>query len=197
MIALPSLANLNPRFSNCEHPPGSLATGDLFLKHTTKADRWKLVGRLDDQVKIYQNDRQSIVNALIYEGKIKRGNEDIVDEAVLFGQGRNKLGVLIFTHEDANHDRDLIVDRIWASIHREINGILKTGIDKNMIVVVQADQGHGVPRTVKLNFIWPQVYMKYEDLIEKAYEGNNEEITNGVGEGENDSSLDVRQLSRL
>ena len=179
LVILPTYPGLSSRFANCDDPPGSFATGDLFLKHPTKSNRWKLVGRKDDQVKIYQGHRRSIVNALVYEDTIKRGNEDIVDEVVLFGQGRSKLGVLVFAQHAEGSARDVVTERVWASINHDINGKLRTGIGKDMIVVVAGEAV--VPRTVKLNFIRPQVYMRYQDLIDAAYDqGKGKNGMNGV-----------------
>jgi hypothetical protein len=181
LVILPSHKNIPSRFLNCNDPPGSFATGDLFLKHPQKPNRWKLVRRQDDQLKIYQRDRQSIVNALIYEDKIKRGNEDVLEEVVLFGQGRNKLGVLIFAQNAKGRARELVIARVWARIVHEINSVPRTGIDKNMIVVVSGDDE--VPRTTKLNFIRPQLYLKYRDLIDAAYAGGEKTVQASVTDG--------------
>jgi hypothetical protein len=132
-------------------------------------------------LKIYQRDRQSIVNALIYEDKIKRGNEDVLEEVVLFGQGRNKLGVLIFAQNAKGRARELVIARVWARIVHEINSVPRTGIDKNMIVVVSGDDE--VPRTTKLNFIRPQLYLKYRDLIDAAYAGGEKTVQASVTDG--------------
>ncbi len=167
LIILPTYEGLAPRFANCNDPPGAFATGDLFLKHPTKPNRWKIVGRKDDQIKIYQGDRQSIVNAIEYEENIKGGNEDVVDEVLLFGQGRSRLGVLVFSQHARGKAKDAVVERIWASISQKINARMPTGIDKDMIMIVASDAA--LPRTGKLNFIRPQVYMKYKELIDAAY----------------------------
>lgn len=184
LIILPTFHGLAPKFANCNNPPGSFATGDLFLKHPTKPNRWKIIGRKDDQLKIYQGDRQSIVNALVYEDRIKQGNEDMVDEVLVFGQGRSKLGLLVFARDTEGQAKDTVVERVWASIRQEINGKLQTGIDKDMILVVASDAA--LPRTGKLNFIRPQVYLKYKHLIDAAYDQGSEGaegVMNGSADG--------------
>ena len=152
---------------------GDFYTGDIVLKHPTKASRWKIVGRRDDQIKCYQNDRQVIVNALEYEGKIKAGNEDILEEAVLFGQGKDKLGVLIFSENALGHAQHAVVERVWATIRTSINAKLKVPIEKDMIRIVTDPAG--VPRTTKLNFIRPQVYGLYQSVIDDAYAATDKE----------------------
>ncbi|MCJ1478790.1 hypothetical protein MMC13_007474 [Lambiella insularis] len=177
LIVLPSFPMLKEKWANSNDPPGSLHTGDTFLKHPTKEDYWKVVGRKDDQIKIYADDRQSVVNALVYESKIRTGNQDVVDDVVLFGQGRKRLGVLIFTKSGIPQDTAL--ERVWATIGKEINGILKTGIEKKMLRAIEA--GDQIPRTDKLNIIRPQVYLKYHDLIDSAYQSDAGKSTGSAG----------------
>ena len=154
---------------------GWFCTGDLFLRHPTKKDRYKLVGRQDDQLKIYQRDRQSIINAVVYEKLIHDGNEDIVDEVVLFGQGRGKLGVLVFAEVAAQgSDRRVqFKGRIWRTIEEHINGKLPTPVDRDMIVIVDSVRRKDLPQTGKYNLIRPQIYLRFKDVIEAAYADEN------------------------
>ena len=81
-ICLASCPGILEAAKTLDYPPGSYHTGDLFLKHPSKENRWKIVGRMDDQLKIYHEDRQAVINVFVYEEKIKRGNEDVIDEVV-------------------------------------------------------------------------------------------------------------------
>lgn len=154
----------------CRDKDGWFCTGDLFLKHPTKENRWKVVGRQDDQLKIYQKGRQSIVNAIVYEQKIHSGNEDIVEDVILFGQGRGSLGLLVFAENavEGSTKRIKAEQRIWKSIETEINGKLKTGIERSMIVIVDTKRV-SLPQTGKFNLIRPQVYLRFKDVIDQAY----------------------------
>ena len=150
---------------------GSFTTGDVLQKHPTKPDRWKVIGRRDDQIKFYKNDRQVIINALTYEATVHNGNEDVVQEVVVFGQARTRLGLLIFTDAITNGTTTVedIKARIWSTIESKINGKLQTGIDKNMIIVIQAER-NSLPQTGKYNLIRARVYKQYEKEIEQAYQ---------------------------
>jgi acyl-coenzyme A synthetase/AMP-(fatty) acid ligase len=165
---------------------GSFCTGDLFVQHPTLKGRWKVVGRQDDQLKIYQRDRQSIVNAIAYESIIYPPNEDVVDEVVLFGQGKGKLGLLVFAEDvgEGSRRRQEIERRVWETIEKDVNqGQLPTSIERKMILIVDTERT-SLPQTAKKNLIRPQVYLKFQDLIEKAYgpEGETNDVhsqTNG------------------
>lgn len=184
LILLDGCPEIDESVKRSDDPPNSFHVGDLFLKHPTKPDRWKIVGRIDDQLKIYQAGRQIIVNAMVYEEKIKIGNEDVLDEVVLFGQGMNKLGVLIFAGNATGKARDNLIERVWSTIQKKVNNVEKVAVEKDMLVIVSDVPSVDLPRTTKLNFIRPQVYMKFKELIDASYEakanGHANGHTNGV-----------------
>lgn len=167
LVILPGCSEV---LSSVKATDGCLYTNDVFLKHPSKTDRWKLIGRKDDQLKIYQRDRQTIVDAIQYEQKIKHGNEDIVDDGVVFGQGRDKLGVLVFAGGayPGSDKAAEVTQRIWETLQGSINGKMKVGIDRNMIVVVDTKR-EALPQTGKFNLIRAQVYLRYQTLIDQAY----------------------------
>ena len=217
-IILPSNPNLDNSITNTSDPePGSFATGDVFRPHPTKPNRWKIIGRKEDHIFM---DIPVVVNALEYENIIKaelaqndKSNNDKVraevEEVVVFGQGRPKLGVLVFpkhaiasSHSAASpsssvdvgerKDREkMIRDEVWHAIQVGINDKMKTGIDKDMIVIIdpaggqsqlarldkdqEGEDGEGmtrtrmVPRTDKLNFIRSRINLLYGKEIEWAY----------------------------
>lgn len=168
LVILPGCPDL---LQSVQAEDGSYATGDLFLKHPTKPDRWKVVGRKDDQLKIYKDDRQVLVNAILYEQKISSAINDVADDVVLFGIGRGKLGVLVFAEgaEEGSKKARRIAERTWVSIQQQINGTMPVGIEKDMIVVVGTERA-ALPQTGKFNLIRAQVYLQFKDLIAQAYE---------------------------
>ena len=178
LIVLASCPQITPGVKRSDDPPGSIHTGDLFLEHPGKKGRYKIVGRKDDQLKIYQQGGQTLVNAMVYEEKIKCGNENVVDEVVLFGPGRADLGALVFAETASTPAmKEAVLDRAWASVKQEINAKLKVGIKKNMIVVVPGLPSVSLPRTPKLNFMRAQVYLKYKDVIDATYRGETKGLS--------------------
>lgn len=164
-VLLKGFPNCPPSLSNSDDPAGSFHTGDAFRRHRAKLDRWKIVGRMDDQINM---GIPVAVNAVEYEILIKIAAANLVGEAVLFGQGRKRLGVLVFP-KDGVESEDAR-DAVWRTIAEKVNGNMKMGIEKDMIVVTRGT----VPRTDKGNFKRAAVYLKYQQLIDGAYDGEAE-----------------------
>lgn len=169
LVILKGLPNLAPIMSNSNDPPGSFYTGDVFVKHPTKEDCWKIVGRKDDQISMAF---PPTVNAHDYETVVKAAAADKgVEEVVLFGQGRTRLGILVFVKEAVGRER--AKEAVWEVLQEEVNRKMRMVIDKDMIVAVKGE----VPRTDKKNFMRAAVYKRYADAIDGAYSETNQ--TNG------------------
>ena len=56
---------------------------------------------------------------------------------------------------------------------------MKIGIERAMIVVVSGVWPQALPRTTKMNLIRPQLYMKYKEAIDAAYDGRTNGHANG------------------
>jgi acyl-CoA synthetase (AMP-forming)/AMP-acid ligase II len=159
-IILAGLPNCPSSLSNSNDPPGSFHTSDLFVPHPTKEGRWKIVGRKDDQINM---GIPVVINAIDYESVIKHSASNLVDEVVLFGQGRNKLGVLVFVKEGVT--LGAAREAVWKAVEEKINGVLKIAIEKRLIVATTGK----VPCTDKGNFMRTATYIHYNDLINSVY----------------------------
>ena len=170
LVVLKSLPNLAPVMSNSNDPPGSFYTGDVFVKHPTKDDCWKIVGRKDDQISMAF---PPTVNAHDYETVVKAAvaADNGIEEVVLFGQGRKRLGILVFVEKSAGTER--AKDAVWEVLQEKVNGKMKMGVHRDMIVAVRGE----VPRTEKKNFMRAAVYQRCADAIDGAYSETNQ--TNG------------------
>ena len=171
MVILKGLSTCPPELSNSDEPPGSFHTGDLFLRHPDGGDRWKIVGRKDDRFSLGTG---ATVNAMEYEEVINelcKGNR--VDEMLLFGQGRKKLGLLAFVTEKNRGDFDEydVRSAVWEVVQERINGDprFQVDIEKHMILAVP-DQ---VSRTDKGNVRRANTYLQFQDKIDKAYAEDN------------------------
>ena len=97
----------------------------------------------------------------------------------LFSNGRPKLGLPVFASESA---KGLMAERIWLSVE-EVNAQNKpwTRAERDVIVVLLL--GMNCPKTDKQNIIRPQVYRRFEALINHKHEGVDEsEILEPYGE---------------
>jgi hypothetical protein len=119
----------------------------------------------------YMSFSESFV-ALPFEDHVK--GHPPVDEAVVFGNGKPKLGLLVFGSEDAKGlPADEVVQRIWAAVE-EMNQRNKpwTRVDRHMVVVVP--YGTSWPKTDKQNTIRPRVYKELEREVNEKNEGVDE-----------------------
>jgi len=170
LIVLPSHPTQDKSWAT--HPDGSFHTGDVFMKHPTKP-RYKCMGRLCDDVKICPEHDLVGLNALEYEHRAKDGNADLLDEATLFGNQRPEAGFLLFVKRDCVLSDEDVLQRVWSTVEEHINDVLPVKIAKHMLVVVRDAI---VPRTPKGSIIRPEIYLKFERLVDRAYEGRNEAV---------------------
>ncbi|KAK4153326.1 acetyl-CoA synthetase-like protein [Chaetomidium leptoderma] len=164
LVVLPSHPTQDKRYANS--PDGSFRTQDVFVRHPNGEERYKCIGRMSDDIKIAPQSDSVGMRALDYEHKVQAGNEDILQEAVLFGNDRQRAGVFLFTRPGCTLSSEEVVERVWATVQREINGVMAEGLDKDMLIVVRDAV---VPRTPKGNFVRHEVYLKFENEMNEAY----------------------------
>ena len=174
LVILKGVSTCPPELSNSDEPPGSFHTGDVFLRHPDGGDRWKIVGRTDDRFSLGTG---ATVNAMEYEEAIKEGCKGKgIDEVVLFGQGRKKLGLLSFVMEKSRSDfnADDVRNVVWEVVQGRINGDprFQVGIEEDMILAVPAH----VSRTDKGNVKRAATYLQFQDMIDQAYSKDGSHI---------------------
>ncbi|KAF7965726.1 hypothetical protein HWV62_42156 [Athelia sp. TMB] len=139
------------------------ASSDLWTPHPTKAGLWKIVGRLDDVLILASGE--NMVPAPL-ESVIT--SSPLVSGAVVFGRGRNQVGVLI---EPAVPVFDVVEfrNRIWPAVE-EANKSAPTfaRIFKEMILVTAEDKP--LPRVAKGTVAKKAAVKLYESEIDALYE---------------------------
>ncbi|KAG1750096.1 putative aminoadipate reductase [Suillus lakei] len=145
-------------------------TSDVFIKHPTIEGLWKIVGRIDDVLVLSSGEKtvpapmESIIGANPY-----------VNGTVIFGRGRNQVGILIepragceFDVDDEKHLSEFR-NRVWPDVEEANNEAPAfSRIFKEMILVTRSEKpmlraGKGTvtkKATVKL----------YEEEINALYE---------------------------
>ena len=78
------------------------------------------------------------------------------------------MGILVLVREAADGER--AKEAVWEVLRGKVNGKMKMGVDKDMIVAVQGQ----VPRTDKGNFMRAAVYKRYAAAIDGAYAETNQ-----------------------
>ncbi|KAI0343014.1 acetyl-CoA synthetase-like protein [Trametopsis cervina] len=164
-------------------PDGSFATGDLYIKHPTKANTWKYSGRADDVI-VMTNGKKASANFI--ETKLRASR--YITEAIAFGASKPMLGVLVIP-SSSMIDRDQIAECVHEL--NQASAPYATIFDE-MIVVLPYDTD--LPKTSKGSVIRPQALKKYADIIENTYR-RFEEGTSVLPEGPT-SDEDMQDLVR-
>ncbi|KAG2093538.1 putative aminoadipate reductase [Suillus discolor] len=146
------------------------ATSDVFIKHPTVEGLWKIVGRIDDVLVLSSGEKtvpapmESIVCANPY-----------VTAAVIFGRGRNQVGILIEPQSGSEIDVDdeeqlaEFRNRVWPDIeeaNKEAPAFSR--IFKEMILVAHSKKP--MPRAAKGTVNKKVAVKLYEEEINALYE---------------------------
>jgi len=146
---------------------GSYATRDLFIRHPTKTDRFKYVGRLDDWIILVSGEKLNPVN---FEHTVQ--SDKHVAEAVVFGVGQVSAGLIIIPargYDTLSEDEYLhLVQPSIDAANAQAEAHAK--IDREHIRVLKADAADDCPKTDKGTVIRAAFYKKFDALIKSVYE---------------------------
>jgi hypothetical protein len=174
--------------SNCNDPPNSFNTSDLFSPHPTISNAWKYLGRLDDRVTLVNGEK---VLPIPYEHQIRE--HEFVREACVFGVGKALPGLIIVPSEKAlGMSKKELHDSLWPVVQKA-NARVETfsQISPEMIEILEV--GAEYPCTDKGTMIRAAFYRKFEDLINSIYHRFE---TPSAGGSEGGLVLDLEQLKQ-
>ncbi|KAI3540707.1 hypothetical protein CSPX01_08116 [Colletotrichum filicis] len=160
--------------SNSDSPPNSFRTRDLFVKHATQPDWWKYVSRLDDRFTLINGEK---VLPIPIEGRIRQ--EEIVKEAIVFGEQRSYPGALIVKADNAASLTDVeFVEAIWPAVEAaNAKAESFSRIPRELIIVLPSETQY--PHTDKGTFIRAPFYQQFEKEIQIAYDRYENEEEGG------------------
>ncbi|KAK0369853.1 hypothetical protein CLIM01_12793 [Colletotrichum limetticola] len=160
--------------SNSDSPPNSFRTRDLFVKHGTQPDWWKYVSRLDDRFTLINGEK---VLPIPIEGRIRQ--EEIVKEAIVFGEQRSYPGALVVKADNAASLNDAeFVEAIWPAVEAaNAKAESFSRIPRELIIVLPSETQY--PRTDKGTFIRAPFYQQFEKEIQIAYDRYENEEEGG------------------
>ncbi|KAM3080342.1 hypothetical protein ACMFMG_005302 [Clarireedia jacksonii] len=175
--------------SNCDDPPNSFATSDLFIGHPKIPNAWKYLGRLDDRVTLVNGEK---VLPITYENQIRENK--YVRETCVFGVGRAFPGLVIIPSEQASGlGKDELLEKLWpviVSANARVEGFSQ--ISKEMVAILDIDTEY--PSTDKGTLIRAAFYRKFEGLINAMYERFDAPVAKGSSGG---LQLDLEQTKKF
>ncbi|KAI5866988.1 L-aminoadipate-semialdehyde dehydrogenase [Durotheca rogersii] len=150
--------------SNSDEPPNSFHTRDTFIPHPTIPNAWKYIGRLDDRVTLVNGEK---VLPIPFEHRLRQN--ELVEEALIFGVGKAFPGLLIFPSERARAmSRGELLDALQPALAAGNEAAEKFGrIPRDMVEVLPC--GTAYPRTDKGTIIRAAAYKAFEAIIEAVY----------------------------
>ncbi|KAL0260138.1 putative NRPS-like protein biosynthetic cluster [Diplodia seriata] len=146
-------------------PDGAYSTKDCFTPHPTIPDAWKYYCRLDDTLTLNNGEK---ANPLQLEGAARECT--LVEEAVMFGAGKARLGLaLVLSEEGAAVDRQQVIDAVFEAVepaHATLPAYAK--IDRDMVLVLPHRTQYRV--TDKGTVIRQAFYKQFAADIDAMYE---------------------------
>ncbi|KAH9949726.1 hypothetical protein B0H21DRAFT_819887 [Amylocystis lapponica] len=173
--------DLDPAIINAKvHGQDAYDTGDFLIPHPDKADHWKVLGRIDDQIMLASGD---VINpcplgtSVVYQDRLC--GHPSVASAMLIGRGKAHVGVLFeLNSEDAfdpqdEEKLDLFRDAVWSSVE-EINEAMPifARVIKQMIIVTSTAKPFTF--TAKGGLRRAVILHQYQSEIDALYSGSRE-----------------------
>ena len=145
--------------------PGGYATKDLFEPHSTIPGAWKYNGRLDDTI-VLINGEKAIPVAM--EQAVRQNAA--VREAVMFGAGRSRLGMMIIPSESSSSILATnLLDAFWPAMEKEnARSPSYAHLAPEMISILPTATPY--PRTDKGTVIRQAFYRTFQQQIEDVYQ---------------------------
>lgn len=153
-------------------PDGSYATKDLFSPHPIIPNAWKYFARMDDTLVLMNGEK---VTPTAFEQLVR--DNIYVTEAVMFGSGKTRVGMMIIPSEAAK-DKTLgevegLVMPSLAKANETMPGYAQLSAD--MVDILP--YGTAYPRTDKGTVIRAAFYRVFDAQIEAIYESS--EVSTG------------------
>jgi hypothetical protein len=150
--------------SNSDDPPNSYYTRDTFTTHPTIPDAWKYLGRLDDRITLVNGEK---VLPIPYEHHIRQN--EFVQEAVVFGVGREVPGLILIASDHAKGmPKDEILMRVKPAIE-EANAEAEAFGRINLEMIEVLEYGSEYPSTDKGTVIRAAFYKQFAEMINSIY----------------------------
>lgn len=146
-------------------PDGSYATKDLFTPHPLIPNAWKYFARLDDTIVLMNGEK---VTPIAFEQAIR--DNKYVTEAVLFGSGKARVGMMIIPSVAAQRLSTEEIERLLVPVLAKANETVPAYAQLSLDTVRILPVGTEYPRTDKGTIIRAAFYRTFDAQIEEIYE---------------------------
>lgn len=164
---------------------GAYCTKDLVLQHPVHKNWYKYIGRLDDTLTQTLGEKTNpvpielaIVSCTHHHlgcemlTQWQRGNSPLVQECIVFGDGKPQTGALILPSDagaELSKDKKAYLEAIWPVV-ADANASAPTHsrILPEMIEVLP--YGTEIPVATKLSILRPACYKKFANIIDAVYD---------------------------
>ena len=144
-------------------------TGDCFRSHRSTINRWKYTGRNDAQLTLTMGLKfdpspveDTILESIRFQGTIR--------EVYVFGNQRNRPGVLLFRSPSNDLQDAEVLDQIWPIVETTNQKAAPYArISRDMLVVMPHDS-EAIPKSSKGTFLRRQADEVFEREIADVYD---------------------------
>lgn len=161
-----------PALAVATNHDGNFRTGDLFQPHPTTPHAWLYLGRNDDTIVLGNGkkaDPRTLEDAL-------RGLK-YTDNALVFGNGKDNIGVLVIESSDSNAPKgDDLRSRIWEEVVRDINSKSPSHAEVYQEMIIVLPSSKDFEKTPKGTIFRNGSYAKFEREINDAYKQTHESV---------------------
>lgn len=170
-----------PAKSASNRKDGAYATSDLWERHPgwPRVDKWRYLARKDDTITLVNGEK---ANPVLFEQAACES--PLVREAVVFGNERERVGMLIIPADSTTEQAGILED-VWPAIERA-NMVMPAHaqLERNMIRVLSPEDVQRIPRTDKGNIIRAAFYRDFASVIDVVYKAQVSSIEKVVLERE-------------
>lgn len=186
-----------PHRGKTNRPDGSFATSDLFERHPSITDAWRYHSRADAQITLLNGkkfDPSPVEGELLASEMGKR----ILNDAMIFGTGRDMPGILLFPKPGTSSTSDdQIVEELWPTVDKMNEETQSHArLARRSMVVVKRERGEipQLPKSSKGTILRGQAEKMFAEEIERA--GDHDPELNGKMTRIPDSKV-MYELGRL
>jgi hypothetical protein len=146
-------------------PDRSYATKDLFTPHPSIPNAWKYFARLDDTIVLMNGEK---VTPIAFEQSIR--DNKYVTEAILFGSGKIRVGMIIIPSVAAEGLSADEIERLLVPVLASANENMPAYAQLTLDMVKILPVGMEYPRTDKGTAIRAAFYHAFEEEINNVYD---------------------------